>query len=139
VSVADWALLASVVFAGLWSGLLAMLTLILHPMLAGMDGSGFARFMRSPRAQIDNSHERERLEAAFVARRSEPHRGFAGLSEKSSGCLFWCLWTLVDTLGLAQFWYDAGGVSAARNRLYLSAKEEVSWRPRQGSNLRPTA
>ena len=33
------------VFAGLWSGLLAMLTLILHPMLAEMDGSGFARFL----------------------------------------------------------------------------------------------
>jgi len=48
VSVADWALLASVVFAGLWSGLLAMLTLILHPMLAGMDGSGFAGAARAP-------------------------------------------------------------------------------------------
>src|SRR6478609_2906870 len=33
VSVADWALLASVVFAGLWSGLLAMLTLFLGAFL----------------------------------------------------------------------------------------------------------
>lgn len=47
MSVADWALLASVVFAGLWSGLLAMLTFVLHPMLARMDGSGFARFLRA--------------------------------------------------------------------------------------------
>jgi hypothetical protein len=47
VSVAEWALLASVVFSGLWSGLLAMLTLILHPMLAGMDGPEFARFQRA--------------------------------------------------------------------------------------------
>jgi hypothetical protein len=38
-------LIASVVFAGLWSGLLAMLTLILHPMMAAMDGPGFARFL----------------------------------------------------------------------------------------------
>jgi hypothetical protein len=44
VSVADWALLASVVFSGLWSGLLAMLVLILHRMLAGTDGPGFAHF-----------------------------------------------------------------------------------------------
>jgi hypothetical protein len=38
-------LIASVVFAGLWSGLLVMLTLILHPMMAAMDGPGFARFL----------------------------------------------------------------------------------------------
>ena len=45
MSVGEWALIASVVFSGLWSGLLAMLTLILHPMMAGMDGPGFARFL----------------------------------------------------------------------------------------------
>lgn len=41
----EWALVACVVFAGLWSGLLAMLTTILHPMIARMDGSSFARFL----------------------------------------------------------------------------------------------
>ncbi len=29
-------------FSGLWSGLLAMLTLVMHPMLAAMDGRDFA-------------------------------------------------------------------------------------------------
>ena len=43
--VEEWALIASVVFAGLWSGLLAMLTLVLHPLMKGMDGAGFTRFM----------------------------------------------------------------------------------------------
>jgi hypothetical protein len=33
------------VFSGLWSGLLAMLTLIIHPMLQAMDGRDFARFL----------------------------------------------------------------------------------------------
>jgi hypothetical protein len=47
VTVEEWALIASVVFSGLWSGLLAMLTLILHPMLAKMDGPEFARFLRA--------------------------------------------------------------------------------------------
>jgi hypothetical protein len=42
-----WALAACVVFSGLWSGLLAMLTLIIHPMLAAMDGRDFARFLRA--------------------------------------------------------------------------------------------
>lgn len=44
--VEEWALIASVVFAGVWSGLLAMLTTILHPMLARMDGAGFERFLQ---------------------------------------------------------------------------------------------
>jgi hypothetical protein len=34
-----------VVFSGLWSGLLAMLVLILHRVMAGMDGPDFARFL----------------------------------------------------------------------------------------------
>ena len=33
MSVEAWALVASVVFAGLWSGLLLMLTTVLHPLL----------------------------------------------------------------------------------------------------------
>jgi hypothetical protein len=47
VTAEEWALVASVVLSGLWSGLLAMLTLILHPMLASMDGRDFARFLRA--------------------------------------------------------------------------------------------
>jgi hypothetical protein len=47
MTVEEWALIASVVFSGLWSGLLAMLTLVLHPMLAAMEGAGFARFLRA--------------------------------------------------------------------------------------------
>jgi len=46
MTVEEWALIASVVFSGLWSGLLAMLTLILHPMLRQMGGAEFARFLR---------------------------------------------------------------------------------------------
>lgn len=45
MGVGEWALVASVVFSGLWSGFLAMLTLIFHPMLARMSGPEFARFL----------------------------------------------------------------------------------------------
>lgn len=41
------ALTASVVFAGLWSGLLGMLSLVMHPMLANMNGTEFERFLRA--------------------------------------------------------------------------------------------
>jgi hypothetical protein len=47
MTVGEWALVASVVFAGLWSGLLAMLTMVMHPMLQAMDGRDFARFLRA--------------------------------------------------------------------------------------------
>jgi hypothetical protein len=43
----EWALAASVVFSGLWSGLLGMLTLVMHPMLGAMDGRDFERFLRA--------------------------------------------------------------------------------------------
>ena len=43
----ELALAASVVFAGLWSGLLGMLTLVMHPMLAAMSGPDFERFLRA--------------------------------------------------------------------------------------------
>ncbi len=43
----EWALAASVVFSGLWSGLLGMLTLVMHPMLAAMDGRDFENFLRA--------------------------------------------------------------------------------------------
>jgi hypothetical protein len=47
MSVEEWALIASVVFAGTWSGLMATLTTLLHPMMAAMPGSDFARFLRA--------------------------------------------------------------------------------------------
>jgi hypothetical protein len=47
MTVEQLALIASVVFAGLWSGLLGMLTLVMHPMLAAMNGPDFERFLRS--------------------------------------------------------------------------------------------
>jgi hypothetical protein len=40
-----WSLVACVVFAGLWTGLLSMLTLVMHPMLAKMSGGQFAGFL----------------------------------------------------------------------------------------------
>lgn len=43
----ECALGAAVVFAGLWSGLLGMLTLVRHPMLARMDGRDFERFLQA--------------------------------------------------------------------------------------------
>src|SRR5690349_3204895 len=45
MTVERWALAAAVLFAGPWSGLLAMLTTILHPMLAAMDGREFRGFL----------------------------------------------------------------------------------------------
>ena len=47
MTVEQFALTASVVFAGLWSGLLGMLTLVMHPMLAAMNGAAFERFLRA--------------------------------------------------------------------------------------------
>ena len=47
MAVEEWALAASVVFAGPWSGLLAMLTTIMHPMLAAIDGRSFRNFMEA--------------------------------------------------------------------------------------------
>jgi hypothetical protein len=45
MSLEEGALVASVVFAGLWSGLLGALTTILQPMMTAMDGRGFRDFM----------------------------------------------------------------------------------------------
>ncbi|HSD24212.1 MAG TPA: hypothetical protein VLB79_07780 [Solirubrobacterales bacterium] len=47
MSVEERALIASVVFAGLWSGLYAMLNLIFHRVMSALDGPGFARFLRA--------------------------------------------------------------------------------------------
>jgi hypothetical protein len=43
----EWALAASVFFSGLASGLLGMLTTIMRPMLAAMDGRDFRNFMEA--------------------------------------------------------------------------------------------
>jgi hypothetical protein len=43
----EWALAVSVFFSGLASGLLGMLTTIMHPMLAAMDGRDFRKFMEA--------------------------------------------------------------------------------------------
>lgn len=43
----EWALISCVVFSGVWTGLLAMLTLVMHPMLKQMDGAGFTRFLEA--------------------------------------------------------------------------------------------
>ncbi len=47
MTVEQLALAASVVFAGLWSGLLGMLTLVMHRMLAAMNGREFEHFLRA--------------------------------------------------------------------------------------------
>jgi MFS family permease len=47
VTGAAWALAASAFFAGLASGLLGMLSAIMRPMLAAMDGRDFRNFMES--------------------------------------------------------------------------------------------
>lgn len=41
----EWALVACVVFSGLWAGLTAMLTLVMHPMLKAMSGRDFRLFL----------------------------------------------------------------------------------------------
>jgi hypothetical protein len=46
VSLEEWALIASVVFTGLFSGLYAMLNLIFHKVMGAMDGPEFAQFLR---------------------------------------------------------------------------------------------
>jgi hypothetical protein len=45
VTAEEWALAASAFFSGLASGLLGMLTTIMHPMLKAMDGRDFRNFM----------------------------------------------------------------------------------------------
>lgn len=47
MTIEQTALAASVVCAGLWAGLLGMLTLVMHPMLASMNGAEFERFLRA--------------------------------------------------------------------------------------------
>ena len=51
---AEWALAASAFFAGLASGLLGMLSTIMRPMLAAMDGRDFRNFMEAFLRYADN-------------------------------------------------------------------------------------
>jgi hypothetical protein len=51
---AEWALAASAFFAGLASGLLGMLSTIMRPMLAAMDGRDFRNFMEGFLRYADN-------------------------------------------------------------------------------------
>jgi len=119
VSVADWALLASVVFAGLWSGLLAMLTLILHPMLAGMDGSGFARFLGAflpiaRRSWFNYAEVLGMLAAPIVA--------LAALAEHPSGARF-----VLTAVGLA---LTVAGPLLVSNRLAEPNYDRIlAWDP----------
>ena len=46
MTVEEWARIASVVFAGRFSGRYGMLNLILHKVMRGMNGPEFARFLR---------------------------------------------------------------------------------------------
>jgi hypothetical protein len=45
MSLEEWALVASVVFTGLWSGLYCMLNLIFHKVMEAMDGPAFSGFL----------------------------------------------------------------------------------------------
>ena len=45
MSLEEWALVASVVFTGLWSGLYCMLNLIFHKVMGAMDGPAFSGFL----------------------------------------------------------------------------------------------
>ena len=47
MSLEEWALIAGVVFAGLWSGLYCMLVLIFNRVMSAMDGPDFSRFLRA--------------------------------------------------------------------------------------------
>jgi hypothetical protein len=47
VSVEEWALVASVVFTGLFSGLYGMLNTIFHRVMGAMEGPEFARFLQA--------------------------------------------------------------------------------------------
>jgi hypothetical protein len=51
---AEWALAASAFFAGLASGLLGMLSTIMRPMLAAMNGRDFRNFMEAFLRYADN-------------------------------------------------------------------------------------
>jgi hypothetical protein len=84
---AEWALAASAFFAGLASGLLGMLSTIMRPMLAAMDGPDFRNFMEA----------------------------FLRFAEHSWGLVFNYAWSIGMTIGpvvaLAFLWDDPGSTS----------------------------
>jgi hypothetical protein len=83
----EWALAASVFFSGLASGLLGMLSAIMRPMLAAMDGRGFRSFMGA----------------------------FLSFAERSWGRAFNLAWSLGMGIGpivaLVLLWDDLGATS----------------------------
>jgi hypothetical protein len=83
----EWALAASVFFSGLASGLLGMLTTIMRPMLAAMDGRDFRNFMEA----------------------------FLRLADKSWGRVFNYAWSIGMGIGpivaLVLLWDDPGSAS----------------------------
>ena len=84
---AEWALAASAFFAGLASGLLGMLSAIMRPMLAAMDGRDFRNFMGA----------------------------FLRFAEHSWGLVFNYAWSVGMTIGpvvaLVLLWDDPGSAS----------------------------
>jgi hypothetical protein len=87
VTAEEGALAASVFFSGLASGLLGMLSTIMRPMLAAMDGRDFRSFMEA----------------------------FLGFAEKSWGRVFNLAWSLGMGVGpivaLVLLWDDSGSTS----------------------------
>jgi hypothetical protein len=55
VTAEEWVLAATAFFSGLASGLLGMLSTIMRPMLAAMDGKGFRNFMEAFLRYADHS------------------------------------------------------------------------------------
>jgi hypothetical protein len=92
----EWALAASVFFSGLASGLLGMLSTIMRPMLAEMDGRDFRNFMGA----------------------------FLRFAERSWGAVFNYGWSLGMAIGpivaLVLLWDDPGSTSFVLTAIGLS-------------------
>ncbi|GAA4939325.1 hypothetical protein EV188_106104 [Actinomycetospora succinea] len=86
-------LLAAVVATALWSGLLLMLTTVLHPVYAGRDAAGFAREMQRFLPIAQRSPTNYGLVIAMVV---APVVALVGLWGEPSGVPF-----LLTSLGLA--------------------------------------
>ncbi|MFC5140658.1 hypothetical protein ACFPK1_20645 [Actinomycetospora rhizophila] len=86
-------LLAAVVATALWSGLLLMLTTVLHPLYTGLDASGYARGMQRFLPIAQRSPTNYGLVIAMVV---APVVALVGLWGEPDGTPF-----LLTTLGLA--------------------------------------
>ena len=93
-------------FSGLWSGLLAMLTLVMHPMLAAMNGRDFARFLR---AFLPSARHAWFNYAAILGMIVAPIVGLVALGDDPSDAPF-----VLTALGLA---LTVAGPLLASNRL----------------------